>query len=101
MLSASIAAPTGKPVTPKRVAMTVLSAGAVAGSGSVGPPLLLELLELELLLLPVPLLEPPPPLLLPGLASLPPQAESVIARTAIAAETIFMKTPFSSAGTTF
>src|SRR5690349_15894430 len=46
--SASMAAPTGKPVTPKRAAMTVLSAGAVDGSGITGPPLLLELDELEL-----------------------------------------------------
>src|SRR5687768_12419821 len=55
--SASMAAPTGKPTTPKRPAMVVLSAGAVAGSGSIGPPLLLELLLLEL-----ELPEPLPPL---------------------------------------
>jgi hypothetical protein len=75
-----MAAPTGKSTTPKRPAMVVLRSGAVAGSGSMGPPLLLELeLELELLLLLLELLpEPLPPL------PLPPQAASVRTRVVIA-----------------
>jgi len=63
-----------------------LSGGAVAGSGITGPPLLLELEELdELELLELELPVPPelllPPLLLPGLASLPPQAARLSARS--------------------
>jgi hypothetical protein len=71
-----MAAPTGKPGTPKRVAIVVLRGGAVAGSGNVGPPLLLllELDELELLEL-LELLEPPE--LLELELPLPPQAANV------------------------
>src|SRR5690348_12192614 len=61
VLSASMAAPTGKPGTPKRFARVVLSGGAVAGSGSTGPPLLLLELLLELLELLLALEPPPPP----------------------------------------